>query len=118
MTGVEVIPEGSMSPQGSCLPRIGAPRCWDQARFPLAASKEYTVSFSVAAKTCPEASRGWAYWRASTVADHACLGESSVGLGKPTPKRPALAAKAGQGASAVTGVGMGVGVAVGRADGD
>jgi hypothetical protein len=48
------------------------------------------VLFSVAAKTWPEASSGWAYWAASSEAAQACWIESSAGLEKPTPKRAAL----------------------------
>jgi hypothetical protein len=48
------------------------------------------VSFSVAAKTWPEASSGWAYWAPSSGTAQACLRESRAGLEKPIPKRPAL----------------------------
>jgi hypothetical protein len=40
MTGVLVMPEGSMLPQGSEPPLIGVPRCCCQASAPVAASKE------------------------------------------------------------------------------
>jgi hypothetical protein len=78
------------------------------------------VSFSVAAKTWPKASSGCAYWAASSGTAQACLSESSDGLEKPTPKRPELPRKVGQGASTVTMLGAGAGVAVAEArdDGD
>jgi hypothetical protein len=40
MTGVLVMPEGSMLPQGSDPPRTGSPRCRCQAAAPVAALKE------------------------------------------------------------------------------
>ena len=58
MTGVPVMPEGSMFPHGSALPGTGVPTVVDQPTFPVAVSSEYTVSFSVAAITWSPSTRG------------------------------------------------------------
>ncbi len=54
MTMVEVMPTvGAMSPHGSMPADTGVARWSDHSTAPVAPDRAYTVSFSVATKTCP-----------------------------------------------------------------
>ena len=58
MTGVPVIPNGSMLPHGSAESGTGRPRTWVQTIVPERASIASTVSFSVATISIPETDPG------------------------------------------------------------
>src|SRR5581483_3622031 len=72
ITGVLVMPDGSMFPHGRSPPLTGVPRCRRQRCFPVAASNAYTVLFSVATIARPFAINGSAYTSPSTVRDAHC----------------------------------------------
>ncbi len=65
---VLVMPSGLMSPHGRSPRAIGVPRWVDQRTVPVAASRAYTVSFSVAASTVPATTSGWPYTAPSSLA--------------------------------------------------
>ena len=58
MTGVPVMPSGSMLPQGKLESGTGVPRLVCHWIAPVVALSEYTESFSVATNTLPPETSG------------------------------------------------------------
>src|SRR4051812_44899708 len=113
------MPSGSMLPHGSADRRMGVPTCRDHLTAPVAPSRAYTVSFSVAAYTVPPMYRGCPYTAPSSAACQPTASVPSAGRSAATPVRALSRWYVGQSpgapAAALLGAGAAVRSALGRA---